>query len=76
MGGARKEATGRRMKDLERLKAGLPLYRIRLAKKMSVEEALRELSESGHLSEANMDQRDARRLLKDLKDLLAPMEED
>jgi hypothetical protein len=66
---------GRRTADLERLRDGVPLYRIRMEKKISVEKAISELTSSGELSGASMEQRNARRMLKELKALLAPKEE-
>lgn len=71
-----KKPKGRRTKDLERLKVGLPLYRFRMEQQITIKKALSEFAGSGELSGASMDESIASDLLHDLKIVLAPQEED
>jgi hypothetical protein len=67
---------GRNAVDLNRLKSGVVLYRKMVqGKRISVEKALSQLTEEGNLDSSILekDQATARRLVRDLKDLLAPI---
>lgn len=65
---------GRRTVDIERLRQGIDLCRKNKVERMRMEQALSEFAEKGSSTSEDIDLGSARRLLRDLKAVLAPVD--